>query len=230
MLYIVSWFCLGAKNAILKRYKHLKYIMVFVTPFLFELSLKKYMEIFRIWKQSRSLGSPEVEKVPIMSIAIPFHALTSSLLRTCGGLEGGQFPVSKESAIFLSFPRWLGGSNVLFPQLWGLLGVTLISVYLLQSPRSNLSSSAQAPPQNIRDKRESFLQCQLTASHCPQHPSHPSTDAPFSNCKIPLSGCYKQVHLSTEHMQLSGRWLLCLSLLMLPHPFSRQETAANPSL
>lgn len=42
-----------------------------------------------------------------MSIAIPFHALTSSLLRMCGGLEGGQFPVSKESATFL-FPKVAG--------------------------------------------------------------------------------------------------------------------------
>lgn len=61
-----------------------------------------------MWRKSGSLGSPEVEMVPSVSITIPSHALTSSLL-LCSGLEGSRVPVTKDSGplLFRKVARWL---------------------------------------------------------------------------------------------------------------------------
>lgn len=44
-----------------------------------------------------------------LSITIPSHALTSSLLHMCSGLEGSQVPVTKDSGppLFRKVARWL---------------------------------------------------------------------------------------------------------------------------
>lgn len=55
------------------------------------------------------VSCPEVEIVPSLSITIPSHALTSSLLHMCSGLEGSQVPVTKDSGppLFRKVARWL---------------------------------------------------------------------------------------------------------------------------